>query len=364
MVSKDPRQLLAQRLRALREDRWPGKRITQPQLARALGGVSVPLISSWESQANPRVPPPSRLEAYAALFATERSFDEDPARFISPQDMSDEERQAMNELKGELIQLRNAAVQANFASADPSQAGPISESLSAGPWRYRDGDDITIVCAQWPQDMLDHIPYTRVDDPDYIELLTYSELDSLFELYGHLRAANPFNQVNLRIANMLARDDYTSHLITLGGVDWNSLTSSTLEKLQLPVRQVAHWETEGKQYFEVQGPGEPAQHRPVFGKSGDQKVLLEDVALFARSVNPFNRERTVTICNGMYGRGTYGTVRALTDARFRDRNTQYLRSRFGDSDSYCVLTRVPIVNGQALTPDWAGDDFRLFEWSQ
>ena len=78
------------------------------------------------------------------------------------------------------------------------------------------------------------------------------------------------------------------------------------------------------------------------------------MALFARAVSPFNRKRTVTICNGMYGRGTYGVVRALTDARFRDRNADYLRSRFGDAESYCILSRVPIVDGVTLTPDWSG----------
>ena len=43
--------------------------------------------------------------------------------------------------------------------------------------------------------------YTDLDSPDYIQLYTYSELDALFELYGHLRAANPANQVDLRIAD-------------------------------------------------------------------------------------------------------------------------------------------------------------------
>ena len=364
MDSQDPRQLLARRLRALREDRWPGRKITQPQLAQALGGVSVPLISSWESQTNPRIPPLSRLDAYAALFATARSFDADAAHLISLQDMSDEEQQTMNELKRELTQLRNAALRAGATSAEPGRSGQVDASLGAGHWRFRDGVDITIVCAQWPRPMLDQIPYTNVKDPDYIELLTYSELDALFELYGHLRAANPANQVNLRIADKLARDDYTSHLVTLGGIDWNTLTSSTLEKLQLPVQQVADWDTEREQYFEVEENGTTTQHRPVLQKLGDQIILLEDVALFARAVNPFNRKRTVTICSGMYGRGTYGAVRALTDTRFRDRNAEYLRSRFGDSDSYCILTRVPIVNGATLTPDWTISDYTLFEWAE
>ena len=67
----------------------------------------------------------------------------------------------------------------------------------------------------------------------------------------------------------------------------------------------------------------------------------------------------------MYGRGTYGCVRALTDALYRDRNSAYLKSRFGDSDSYCILTRIPIIHGATLTPDWTlSDDNTLFEWSR
>jgi hypothetical protein len=91
-------------------------------------------------------------------------------------------------------------------------------------------------------------------------------------------------------------------------------------------------------------------------------VLQEDVALFARAVNPYNRKRTVTILSGMYGRGTYGVVRALTDSNFRDRNAEYVRSQFGQSDTYCIVSRVPIIQGKTLTPDWTIDDNVLFNW--
>ena len=363
MDSQDPRQLLALRLRALREESWPGRRITQSQLARALGGVSVPLISSWESQTNPRIPPPHRLDAYAALFATTRSFDEDPGRLTSLQDMTDEERQAMSELKQELTRLRSGAMRAGAAPSEPEQINEISESLSSGPWRFEDGNEITIVCAQWPRDMLEKIPYTSIEDPFYIELLAFSELDAMVELHGHLRAANQTNQVNFRVVDKLTSDDYTSHLVTLGGIDWNEVTTSALRNLELPVRQMADWDTAGGQYFEVGGTGAVEQHRPVLEEADGKPILLEDVALFARAVNPYNRKRTITICSGMYGRGTYGAVRALTDVRFRDRNAEYLQSRFGDSDSYCILTRVPIVNGATITPDWTTGDYTLFEWS-
>jgi transcriptional regulator with XRE-family HTH domain len=361
--AQDPQRLLAQRLRALRESHWPDRKITQPELAEALR-VSVPLISSWESRTKPRIPPLSRLEAYAAVFASVRCFDTDPARAISPQDLSDEELQVMNDLEQELMHLRSGALSVGNAPISTSQPDPVSVPLDGGPWRFVNGEDVTIVCARWPQQMLEKIPYTNVASPDYVELLTCSELDALFELFGHLRAVNPANQVNLRIAGKLAPDDLTSHLATLGGIDWNEATSSVLQKLQLPVQQIADWGTEGGQYFEVEGGGQDSQFRPVLEKSDDQEILREDVALFARAVNPFNQERTVTVCNGMYSRGTYGAVRTLTDAKFRDRNADYLRTRFGDSTSYCIVTRVPIINGAAVTPDWTTSDYTLFEWSE
>jgi hypothetical protein len=366
-VNDDPRLQLARRLRALREESWPGRRITQPQLARALGGVSVPLVSSWESHTNPRIPPLERLDTYAALFATARSFDQDPGH--APQDMTDEEARVMNELKQELRQRRSTAMQATTGAvaaggvaAEPERVDEINDSLFSGPWRFRDGTDITLVCPQWPPEMMEKIPYTNIEEPDYIELLTYSELDTLFELYGHVRAANPNNQVNLRSADKLTSDDYTSHLVTLGGIDWNEVTRSAAEKLDLPVRQIADWNTEGGQYFEAEGADGPAQYRPSLDNSSDPPGLLEDVALFARGMNPFNQKRTITICSGMYGRGTYGAVRALTDKRFRGRNAQYLKARFANSEAYCILTRVPIVMGQTLTPDWTDGSYTLFEW--
>ena len=388
MDVQDPRRILADRLRALREYGLPGgRKITQPELAAALGNakpLSVPLISSWESQANPRIPPFARLERYAALFGAPRGLSLDQPRILSPDEMTDEEQRDMAELRNELLRLRNEAQRATAPGATPSpQAVQIEESLNTGPWRFADGNDITIVCAQWPQHMLNRMPYTDPGDPDYINLLNYSELDALFELHGHVRAANPANRVNLRMAGALDSDDYTSHLVSLGGVDWNTATTNALRRLQLPVRQIADWDAAGGQYFEVEvGDGAPVRHRAVLetissndvvtpddatgspdGGPQQTEVLVEDVALFARAISPWNRRRTVTICNGMYGRGTYGVVRALTDARFRDRNAAYLQSRFQDSDAYCILTRVPIVDGATLTPDWTTGEYTLFEWS-
>jgi transcriptional regulator with XRE-family HTH domain len=359
VVDQDPRQNLARHLRWLREK----MKITQPLLAQALGGgrpLSVPLISSWESPSNPKIPPIPRLEAYATFFATERSVAEDPPRMLSPDELTEPERRTRDELLRELMRLRSQAMSA----APTSNASMDFEALSSGPWRFDDGKPITIVCAQLPPDFMKRMPYTDRDDPDFVELYTYADLDSLFELHGHLRAANPMSQVEYRTAERLQPDDYTTHLVSLGGVDWNRATRSLLSQLELPVRQVASWNSPGGAYFEVEENGGTAQHRPHLDEVQGRPILREDVALFARAVNPYNRLRTVSICNGMYASGCYGAARALTDARFRDRNAAYLEDRFADSETFCIVSRVKVEQGAALTPDWTIAANRLFEWSR
>ena len=286
--------------------------------------------------------------------------------------MTAPERVAREQLLDELTRLRREALDAPRESllraGIPGAAQEIAQSLNSGPYRIEPDNRITIVCAQLPQDILEKmLPYTDPEAPDFVELYRYSDLDSLLELFGHLRATNPTSRVGYWAADQLSPDDYTGHLVSLGGVDWNTATSSVLERLQLPVKQVSRLDEDelGDAYFEVPGEdGQPRIHRPWLDEVGGRKVLREDVALFARAVNPFNRKRYVTICNGMYGSGTLGVVRALTDERFRYRNGEYLRYAFGDSDAFCILSRVTVENGRALTPDWTVPETRLFEWSR
>jgi hypothetical protein len=369
----DPRQALARRLRALREERWPGTKVQQAQLAAALGqagkSVSVPLVSSWESRTNPKVPPASRIRDIARFFASPRSFDGKVWRLLSLDELTAEERALHEELLQELERLRSEALDGPGEASDPAVisdlAPEVVQSFGEGLYHFRAGDRITIVCGQLPAEMLEKMPYTDPFDPDFIGSYRYSDLDSLIELFGALRAANPASPVTFRTADELSADDYTGHLVALGGVDWNAATSSVLARLQLPVVQVNDWSKEGGAYFEVTDEsGNKTAHHPRLEESGGKKILQEDVALFAWAVSPFNQKRFVAICNGMYGRGAYGAVRALTDERFRDRNMEYIQARFTDCEAFCILTRVIVENTVTLTPDWTLPETRLFEWSR
>lgn len=355
----DPAQALARRLRELREREWPGVTITQRQLAQALSDekpVSVPLISSWESSHRPAVPPAERLVAYATFFASRRSVEQVPYRLLRTDELTGPERARFGELRSELLALREAAGRRPTPPRGSAVGGPAAIEPLGGPWRFGDARPVTMVCAELPAAQRARLP--DPDDPEapYADMYAYADLDALFELHGHIRAANPTSLVTFRAPSQLQPDDYTNHLVVLGGVDWNRATRNLLR--YMPVAQLSGGPAGA--HFDVADGDEHLRLRAELGEDG---ALLADVGHFFRAPNPYNRKRTVTICNGLSSRGVLGAVRALTDERFRDRNTEYTSERFAGCDSYSLLMRVLIVGGVVMTPDWTRPDVLLHEWS-
>ena len=129
---------LAQRLRELREREFV--RLTQGDLGQALGdaddALSPATISMWENAASGRVPPRARLEAYARLFCTPRSF-EGGVHMLGVAELTAAERDRLEGLQRELLGLRDSAVS--------REEGPsVSEAQSM--WHFPDGARITLVC--------------------------------------------------------------------------------------------------------------------------------------------------------------------------------------------------------------------------
>jgi len=151
------------------------------------------------------------------------------------------------------------------------------------------------------------------------------------------------------------------------GVDWNSTTAEIVRLIELPLLpRTRDADNPYQGYFEVVAGNNPGQRfLPVLEEEDGRQVLREDLAHVFRAINPYNNRRTLTLCNGMFGRGTYGAVRALTDVRFRDRNERFLRERFGGFDSFSVLAKVRVTaTGDAVTPDWTVAESRLHEWPE
>lgn len=355
---------LGRHLRALRDAGIDGAPVTQGALARALG-ISPPLLSSWET--GKAMPPVERLVAVARFFASPRSLSGGHSRLIDPGDLTDAERDRSEELQRDLLGLRAAAGAGPQVPEPPlNQVSDELRTLSPweGLWHFPDHAPITMVCARLPKELRVNETYSAPESPDFVELYSYSDLDALMELYGHVYAANPGVTVRRRLADELVADDLTNHLVLLGGVDWNVMTRRVMEALNLPVTQDRREDDDPDAglFRVVDDTGVERVFRSVVDGEGPGRRLTMDVAQFCRAPNPFNRKRTVTICNGNFGRGTYAAVRVLTDPRFRDRNRSYLDQRYGPDDAYSILARVEIVDGNVLTPDWTVAGTVLHEW--
>ncbi|MFF0338501.1 hypothetical protein [Kribbella sp. NPDC004875] len=359
---------LARRLRELRES----QRLTQKDVSRALSAdtrVAVATISSWESQSNPKLPPEERLRSYALLFATPSM----PERLPREQDLSGSERETFTKLHRELVTLRDDV---RHQQADsPSGNGSYTFDFESGR--------ITIICPEAPKD--GRSPLADENNPNHTRLYKYADLDALIEMWGHVRASNPELRVRHRLPSEVSADHLSGHLVVLGGTAWNQLTGRLLRVLnELPIKQLSVDDLADGEIFRSR---DGREYRPVWEELKDVKPdeapskakleeiqaqdawdgrtpreLIEDVALLARLRNPFNRSRTITICSGVYSRGVLGAVRALTDDAVRERNEAYLASRF-PSGTFGLLLRVPVVNGEAVTPDMEISENRFYEWS-
>jgi hypothetical protein len=340
-------QQLAQRLRDLRENQWP-ERLTQAALADAFGDVAAATVSSWENTTAPKLPPPERLKAYAQFFATHRSIEGETAALLPVDTFSEEEQAARKALENELLTLRDEA-------KNPIRQAEVTVRRS---WHFPDTGPLTIVCAQLRADLAG--AFADPADPNYTELQSFADLDALVELFGHARAENPHMQVHFRAAPNVVADDLSGHLVLLGGVVWNKVTQRLSEMMPVfPVRQIEDSAVKTGEIFTVDDG--KRRFLPQW-RDDAHKILAEDVGLLVRAPNPLNSGRALVICNGIHSRGVLGAVRSLTDARLRESNERYIAENFADLDSYAILMRVPVIEGQTLTPDFYAAGSVLYQW--
>jgi transcriptional regulator with XRE-family HTH domain len=370
---------LAMRLRELRSD-WSGT--TQRHLAQALG-ASGALVSSWEN--GNAVPPEDRIAQYARFFATRRSVASMPARLLD--DLDRDEEQCRIDLETELLRLR-------LDGAGPAERRATG-SLGGRFWYFPDGQPVTIICTrmsirQMVGDRRDELEAAGgVPDSSYAPIQQYTlnpehpnavynarngDIDALLELVGHVRAENPATSVSWLMTDApLGPDDLLGHVVVLGGGDALNKENEgaprefreLLDRLDLPVRSGAV-ENEDEEFdfsYEVfdeptNPDGSATSFYPDLVSVPTSAVprLQQDLALIVRRPNPFNESATVTVCAGIFSRGTYGAVRAFTDGNLRTRNEKSLEERV-DPASFWMLVRVPVFAGRrTMPPDLANPD--------
>ncbi|MGH3153214.1 MAG: helix-turn-helix domain-containing protein [Streptosporangiaceae bacterium] len=335
---------LANRLRELRES----ASLIQAKLGQALGDADDPLsaatISSWENSSSGRLPPPSRLEAYARLFCTPRSF-EGGVQMLGLDELTAAEQDRLDELQRELLGLRESA-----GSREEAPAASPPRSM----WHFPDGARITLVCHRLPPEL--RPPSAERGDLNYVRMAGLADLDSLVDIYGAVRAYNPTSRVVIMAAQDLSQRDVASHLVVIGGLAWQTVKRWFSRIFPIPI------EADDPADRGAIVVGDPDHEEHEFKYNLADGELIEDVGFFARGENPSAPRRTLTICGGITTRGVRGAARCFIDPEMRELNEEYLYPRFPDGSTYCIVMRVPVFNQDPLTPDLSKPENVLFEW--
>jgi transcriptional regulator with XRE-family HTH domain len=341
-----PARRLAERLRALREQ----ERLTQKQLARVLGGsepLSIATVSLWEKPGSDRLPPPQRLETYARLFCTSRSFDGGRLRLLSPGELTEQERERERELYDELIALRERAQSTSTLVAANRPRSAL--------WHFPDPIAVSIVCS----DAVDPPPYADPAHLNYIRAARYADLDALVEVYAQVKADNPERMIRILPTGRLAQDFALNHLIIIGGAA-SDAASLFAQDIPLPaVEEIPG--TDPPTYLFRCAVGE--EMREFTSSRDDEGALVQDVGLIARGPHPIIPGGTVTLLSGIASRGVHGAALCFIDSHVRDTNERYLESSFGNAESFCLLMNIPVQNEIALPPNLWRENTRLYEWS-
>ena len=340
-----PARRLAERLRDLREQ----EHLTQKQLARVLGGsepISIASVSLWEKPGSDRLPPPQRLEAYARLFCTSRSFGGDRPHLLSPDELTEQERERETELYDELITLRERAQSTNVTAAGKGQRSAL--------WHLQDPIAVSIVCS----DAVRPPSYAEPSDLNYSRYARYADLDALIEVFGQVKADNPSRMIRILPTGRLGQDFALNHLIIIGGAA-SDAASLFAEDIPLPAPKEIPDTDPVTHLFECSVGEETREFRSIW----DGESLVQDVGLIARGPHPIIPGGTVTLLSGITSRGVHGAALCFIDSHLRETNERYLESAFGNVESFCILMNIPIQNEIALPPNLWRENTRLYEWS-
>ena len=338
-----PARRLAERLRDLRER----EHLTQKQLARVLAGsesLSIATVSLWEKPGSDRLPTPPRLEAYARLFCSSRSFEGDRPRLLSAGELTEQERERETELYDELIGLRERAQSTNIPATAKGERSAL--------WHFPDPIAVSIVCS----DAMNPPPYAQPSHLNYTRYARYADLDALVTIYGQVKADNPERMVRILPTERLVQDFVLNHLIYIGG----DAAGLFAQDIPLPTAEEISGTDPITYVFRSRVGEATREFRSVWDDEGN---LIQDVGLIARGPHSILPGGTVTLLSGITSRGVHGAALCFVDSHLRDTNERYLESAFGNAESFCILMNIPVQNNIALPPNLWRENTRLYEWS-
>ena len=284
----------------------------------------------------------------------ENNASADPTGMSQPREQIKEPAQADERLgSGSYVKRRRTAKQPrpDDLAGGMEARNPITHQSM---WHFPDRTQITLVSYRVAPNQ--RPASSDPSNPNYVRFADLSDLDTLIDIYGAVRAHNPQSRVVIMAAQDLAQQDVATHLVLIGGLTWEAVTPWFSRIFSIPIEAGDPFD---RGAIVVRDP-DNGEREFAHTLSGGE--VVEDVGFFASGKNPSAPRRRLMICGGITTRGVRGAALCFIDQEMRERNEQYITPRFPDGSTYCIVMRVPIMNKDPLPPDLSKKENRLFEW--
>lgn len=217
-------------------------------------------------------------------------------------------------------------------------------------WGIKNGDSVIVVCSELEE------PEVRqhIEPREFIYSLKYGDVDAYFEVVITLLRLYPAIKLRIMSAGEAAttRMDLASHLILIGGPDYNTLAERVLSgnATQYDYRS-PYVTTQSSQY-----PEEIVLYDKLNNREYCYTTDARDYGYFERIVNPHNPESSIVLIGGCHTIGVTGAVRAFSMAESEDgaiprhvlSNGALVAKRVGKAKTFSVVVSVERV-GQTIS---------------
>lgn len=173
-------------------------------------------------------------------------------------------------------------------------------------WGIKDKDYVIVVCSE----LDDPEERQNVEPREFIYNLKYGDVDAYFEVV--ITLLRLFPKIKLQVMSCgeaeNTRMDFGSHLVLIGGPDYNTFTERVLEK---KITQFYYRSPYADEYSKM-NPDEivlyDSQKKVEYCELSEEK----DFGYFERVFNPNNPEKSIILIGGCHTIGVTGSIKAFS----------------------------------------------------
>ncbi len=211
-------------------------------------------------------------------------------------------------------------------------------------WGLRADQSVTLVFPELPEH--ERPKFASASNPDHIRLHRFADLDSLFELKAFFTRQFPGISVQEFTWQDVPDSALIEDIIVVGGIAYNPFMADAMDRLDSPFRQLA---APAGEPDALVARSSNEEYRPEHSAGGS---VTADFGFFAKAPNPFNRDRSMVLINGVLTHGVLGAAKCFSDLEAGPRNCESVLDTLDNRPpQFAVLVRVAVLANRVKVPE-------------